>query len=160
MSTLLPSTPPQGPSLSLQVGGMTLPHPEKGPTGGEDAYFFMENLIGVFDGVGGWRRLGYDPSAFTRSFAARVVANVTAQRRAESPALAHAAATAAGIGSCTACLASFDPESGDVAGLNLGDSGALLLRRERTGQGRNYFVAYRTQSQQHRFNQPVRTFVD
>lgn len=40
--------------------------------GGEDAYFVLENDLGVFDGVGGWGAIGYDPGVFTRGFAQAV----------------------------------------------------------------------------------------
>lgn len=43
-------------------------------TGGDDAYFINAGDsgaldLGVFDGVGGWSRRGYDPGVFTRGFA-------------------------------------------------------------------------------------------
>lgn len=40
--------------------------------GGEDAFFVLENDLGVFDGVGGWGALGCDPGIFTRGFAEAV----------------------------------------------------------------------------------------
>ena len=40
--------------------------------GGEDAFFVLENDLGVFDGVGGWGAMGCDPGVFTRGFAEAV----------------------------------------------------------------------------------------
>jgi serine/threonine protein phosphatase PrpC len=146
--------------------------------GGEDAFFIQDLDMGVFDGVGGWRSLGYDPARYSREFAANAAANITAQRAAwqaqqskpsstssssgaapESASAAVAAAVLATfkgvdlklalthaleatqcVGSCTACMVSFDPQSGLLTGLNLGDSGMLLLRRDLS---RKLFVAYR-----------------
>lgn len=47
-------------SLSLWSGACSLPHPDKVDTGGEDAYFISanESVLGVADGVGGWRESG------------------------------------------------------------------------------------------------------
>lgn len=40
--------------------------------GGEDAYFALDQDLGVFDGVGAWAAKGHDPGVFTRGFAAAV----------------------------------------------------------------------------------------
>lgn len=47
-------------SLSLRSGACSLPHPDKVDTGGEDAFFVSanESVLGVADGVGGWRESG------------------------------------------------------------------------------------------------------
>lgn len=66
-------------------------------------------------------------------------------------ALQHALRNTEGIGSCTACIVSFDAESGLLTGLNLGDSGMLLLRRDLQKQ---LFVVYKTAPQQSEFNYP------
>ena len=46
-----------------------IPHHEKKEKGGEDAYLFSSDcsVIGVADGVGGWREYGIDPSQFPRT---------------------------------------------------------------------------------------------
>ena len=43
-------------ALALVSGAVSVPHPEKAGTGGEDAYFLGEDgrSLGVADGVGGW----------------------------------------------------------------------------------------------------------
>ncbi|CAM9252211.1 unnamed protein product [Hapterophycus canaliculatus] len=156
--------------------------PDKAARGGDDAFFVNVGDsgaldIGVFDGVGGWASLGHDPGVFSRGFAKATAANITAQRAEEmislmrsqkegqaSPrfakgvdlqqALEHATANAASAGNqgtCTACVVTFDPVYGMLNGLNVGDSGALLVRRDAQGTP---FVALRTATQRHKFNQP------
>lgn len=41
-------------------------------SGGEDAFFVLENDFGVFDGVGAWAAKGHDPGVFARGFAQAV----------------------------------------------------------------------------------------
>ena len=50
-------------------------------------------------------------------------------------------------GSCTACLAHIDGETGKLSALNLGDSGFLVLRNDR--------IIARSSPQQHFFDCPV-----
>ncbi|CAM9209073.1 unnamed protein product [Laminaria digitata] len=161
-------------TLTLDVGSCMIPHPEKVARGGEDAYFVLENDLGVFDGVGGWGAKGHDPGVFTRGFAQAVAGNITAQRlegadslrqsedeggRQErfanevdlKQALEHGTRNAPGKGTCTACVVTFDPVYGTLNGVNIGDSGALLVRRDTRGTP---FVALRTSTQRHKFNQP------
>lgn len=40
----------------LVSGSCALPHPQKQATGGEDAHFLSNTVVGVADGVGGWAR--------------------------------------------------------------------------------------------------------
>ncbi|CAM9324514.1 unnamed protein product, partial [Discosporangium mesarthrocarpum] len=159
-------------ALRLEVAGAMMPHPAKAARGGEDAYFALESDLGVFDGVGGWKALGHDPGEYTRGFAAAVEANITAQRealaslasrvggeRAKYPwasvdltkALTHGVDEARGMGTCTACLVTFNEKYGMLKGVNLGDSGAILVRRDTLGSP---FVALRSESQRHQFNLP------
>ncbi|CAM9769645.1 unnamed protein product [Scytosiphon promiscuus] len=168
--------------LTLDVSSSMIARPDKAARGGDDAYFVNVGDsgaldIGVFDGVGGWASLGHDPGVFSRGFAKAAAANITAQRAEEaillrrsqkegkaSPrfakgvdlqqALEHATANAAltgNQGTCTACVVTFDPVYGMLNGLNVGDSGALLVRRDAQGTP---FVALRTATQRHKFNQP------
>ena len=50
-------------------------------------------------------------------------------------------------GSCTACLAQIDGETGELSALNLGDSGFLVLR--------NNSIIVRSSPQQHFFDCPM-----
>jgi hypothetical protein len=54
-------------TLSLCAGGVSLPHPSKAKTGGEDAFFVSAagcGALGVADGVGSWSADGIDPAAY------------------------------------------------------------------------------------------------
>eukprot|EP00752_Nemacystus_decipiens_P010114 g9015.t1 len=156
--------------------------PDKAARGGDDAFFVNVGDsgaldLGVFDGVGGWARRGHDPGVFTRGFAKAAAANIRAQR-AEQAVLLQRTETKGGAtsrfaegvdlqqaleyatinaelagtqGTCTACVVTFDPVYGMLNGLNVGDSGALLVRRDARGTP---FVALRTATQRHKFNQP------
>jgi protein phosphatase PTC7 len=53
--------------LQLTAGGVSLPHPSKAQTGGEDAFFVTAagcGALGVADGVGSWSKDGVDPAAY------------------------------------------------------------------------------------------------
>jgi len=57
--------------LSLLSAGLSLPHPDKVSTGGEDAYMVQVccnggGSLAVADGVGGWNDKGVNPSAYSR----------------------------------------------------------------------------------------------
>ncbi|KAL0585088.1 hypothetical protein ABG067_005225 [Albugo candida] len=51
----------------LVSGSCALPHPQKQATGGEDAHFLSNTVVGVADGVGGWARKGIDAGEYARS---------------------------------------------------------------------------------------------
>lgn len=62
---------------------VSLPHPDKAKTGGEDAYIVSDeysaasliahgnSMIAVLDGVGSWGNHGVDPGLFSRDLARR-----------------------------------------------------------------------------------------
>jgi len=57
--------------LSLLSAGLTVPHPDKVASGGEDAFMVQMSdvgggAIGVADGVGGWNAQGVNPGAYSR----------------------------------------------------------------------------------------------
>lgn len=57
------------PRLRLVSAGVSLPHPDKVETGGEDAFFVSQDglgAVGVADGVGGWALEGIDPAQYPR----------------------------------------------------------------------------------------------
>ncbi|CAM9486020.1 unnamed protein product [Ectocarpus sp. 12 AP-2014] len=169
-------------TLTLDVDSSMIARPDKAARGGDDAYFVNAGDsgaldLGVFDGVGGWASLGHDPGVFSRGFAKATAANITAQRAEEAVSLRRSqlegeplpriaqgvdlqqaleyattnAALAGTQGTCTACVVTFDPVYGMLNGVNVGDSGALLVRRDARG---TLFVALRTATQRHNFNQP------
>eukprot|EP00903_Cladosiphon_okamuranus_P010314 g9761.t1 len=168
--------------LTLEVASSMIARPDKAARGGDDAYFVNVGDagaldLGVFDGVGGWARRGHDPGVFTRGFAKAAAANIRSQRAEQAASLQRSeteggasqrfakgvdlqqaleyatinAELAGTQGTCTACVVTFDPVYGMLNGVNVGDSGALLVRRDARGTP---FVALRTATQRHKFNQP------
>ena len=129
---LLLAALPGAASLHLVFGAHNIPHPSKAVTGGEDAFFFDDNLgtFGIADGVGGSARDGVDPGEFSReilmrchmSSASGAVPKVTdaLKMASEAPLTLR--------GSTTLLLGQLDAGSDTLRLLNLGDSGALLLR--------------------------------
>jgi len=130
---------------------------------GEDACFIASNkstdVIGVADGVGGWRSYGVDPGEFSRSLM-EVCERIVAEGRFEATQPvqiltdAYQAITERKdslIGSCTACLVTVDRASSMMHAANLGDSGMLIIR---SGQ-----VVHRSQEQVHYFNTPFQMSV-
>jgi len=125
---------------------------------GEDAYFIANHratyVLGVADGVGGWREYGVDPSQVPRtimSLCARLVDNGKFSASSPEQLLEHAYDEAsmhkdAAMGSTTACLVSFDTNDKRLHTVNLGDSGYMVVRNGR--------VLARSQEQQHYFNTP------
>lgn len=166
------------PSLHLVFGAASIPHPEKAAKGGEDAFFCDDatGAFGVADGVGGSARDGVDPGQFSRELLRVCRAAVLdgwasddgteARPAAEGGAglpLPRALSTAAAQpitlgGSSTLLLGQLQPRTNILRVLNLGDSGAMLLRpssrRFRAGNFMWPRVALRTHDQTHYFNCP------
>ena len=131
----------------------------------EDAHFLEENMLGVADGVGGWRGLGVDSGKF-----ASELIDACKQQSLDSWSLVHtplnyeedtslpcsyllpvaerAFKSVEACGSCTLILCAI--HSGLLEILNLGDSRAILVR---FAEGRPSIVM-RTSAMQHTFNTP------
>ncbi len=138
--------------LNFDVGYAYLAHPEKNT--GEDAFFVEGNCAGVFDGVSGaYESRGVDPRLFSQTLAALTQANVRAYGGAGGVVKAAIDAAAANtiIGASTACVLGMD-EFGRVFGINLGDSGARIIRSGK--------MVFRTKEQQHFFNCPYQLGTD
>lgn len=138
-----------GPSTALRRDGF-----------GDDACFVAwhqtADVVGVADGVGGWRTYGVDPSRFARSLM-RVCEQLVRDGSFEphKPAaliadsyreLHRRAAKQRLVGSATACVVMLDRQSGRLHTANLGDSGFLVVR-----QGK---IVHRSEEQTHYFNTP------
>ncbi|EDV47469.1 protein phosphatase PTC7 homolog [Drosophila erecta] len=125
---------------------------------GEDAWFMASNpqayIMGVADGVGGWRNYGIDPGEFSM-FLMR-----SCERMSHAPdfmpkrpeVLLERAyydlldQKCPIVGSCTACILTLNRANSTLYTANIGDSGFLVVR---SGQ-----VVCRSQEQQHHFNTP------
>lgn len=125
---------------------------------GEDAFFVAEdrctNVLGVADGVGGWRNYGIDPSIFSSALMANCK-RLIEQGLLDNPTPVNIIKTGYQellehkeplFGSSTACIIVLDKKSNTLHSANLGDSGFLVIR------GGN--VVHFSLGQQHYFNTP------
>ncbi|KAJ3605698.1 hypothetical protein NHX12_027742 [Muraenolepis orangiensis] len=125
---------------------------------GDDACFVARSraadVLGVADGVGGWRDYGVDPSQFSNTLM-RTCERLVKEGRF-TPSQPVGILTAGYyellqnkeplLGSSTACLVVLDRHSHRLHTCNLGDSGFLVVRG---GE-----VVHRSDEQQHYFNTP------
>ncbi|XP_060075741.1 protein phosphatase PTC7 homolog [Ylistrum balloti] len=132
-------------------------------TYGDDAYFITRNkladVIGVADGVGGWRNYGVDPSAFPKTLMTTCERMVKEGRfnprtpvkiiQASYEEMQHQKIPL--VGSSTACVVSLHREEHTIYTANLGDSGFLVIRDSE--------VIHRSVEQQHYFNTPFQLAV-
>lgn len=122
---------------------------------GDDACFVAKykstHIVGVADGVGGWRKYGIDPSEFS-SRLMRICSELVAlgefEPRRPDKLLAKAfemlATPPRPIGSSTACVLIVHQDT--LYSANLGDSGYLVLRKGH--------IIFRSREQTHYFNAP------
>ncbi|KAH7467418.1 hypothetical protein PRIC1_011467 [Phytophthora ramorum] len=162
-------------SYYLHSFAMSIPHPQKKETGGEDAFFLgmvphgedeggasapvLEDrpidiepsvptithgtqgpvdvlAMGVADGVGSWFEKGVSARQYAQELmvAAHQAVQVSyAKNHDIDPSeVLHAAWSTVLqkeiVGSSTACVLALDPEQGELHGINLGDSGFLIIR--------------------------------
>ncbi|XP_041447633.1 protein phosphatase PTC7 homolog fig [Drosophila obscura] len=130
---------------------------------GEDSFFFSStptaDVLGVADGVGGWREMGIDAGLFAKdlmhrcfthaqrpTFDARNPRNLLIQcygemKRRWKPIL----------GSSTACVVALNRSESTLYTANLGDSGFIVIR--------NGSVLNRSEEQTHSFNMPFQMTV-
>ncbi|XP_064461225.1 protein phosphatase PTC7 homolog [Ornithodoros turicata] len=125
---------------------------------GDDACFAVKyksfDVLGVADGVGGWRTYGVDPSLFSTALM-RTCERIACSGKfnLNSPASILASSyyellenKRQIIGSSTACVLVLNCVERVLYSANIGDSGFLVVR-----QGH---VVHRSQEQQHYFNTP------
>ncbi|KAJ8601512.1 hypothetical protein CTAYLR_006718 [Chrysophaeum taylorii] len=143
-----------GARLGLDVGATALPNPFKRRDGtvanrrrdygpreasddpllSEDAHFIHHDettYVGVFDGVGSWRKVGVDPRLYPRALADACVAEIKASPVSTPQDILMAAWRRVSRdqvpGSSTACLATIDDDDA-ISYVNLGDAGLVVLR--------------------------------
>ncbi|XP_012172909.1 protein phosphatase PTC7 homolog isoform X3 [Bombus affinis] len=111
---------------------------------GDDAWFSAKfktvEVIGVADGVGGWRHYGIDPGEFS-SFLMRTCERLVSMGRFTPSEPAGLLAR-----SSTACVIVLNKETSSICSANIGDSGFVVVRK---GE-----VVHRSSEQQHYFNTP------
>ncbi|XP_017020459.1 protein phosphatase PTC7 homolog fig [Drosophila kikkawai] len=130
---------------------------------GEDSWFVsstpLAEVLGVADGVGGWRDMGVDPGRFATELMAccsgqaqrpefdgkspreLLIASYQELKRREQPV----------VGSSTACLVAMHRRDCTLYTANLGDSGFLVVRNGR--------ILHRSEEQTHAFNTPFQLTV-
>lgn len=130
---------------------------------GDDACFVARHrqgdVLGVADGVGGWRTYGIDPSLFPQSLMA-VCERLVREGRFEPQQPVNILSASYHevqqdkvplIGSCTACIVALHRDEHTIYTANLGDSGFLVIRGGK--------VVHRSEEQQHYFNTPFQLAV-
>ena len=127
---------------------------------GEDAAFVASNkqnsstVFGVCDGVGGWSKYGVDPKQFSYHLASKLKLLVNSDEKFQTNQPVQLLSKAYNslfskpdlIGSSTACLASFCRITKKLFTANLGDSGYLVIRKNK--------IISRSIPQTHGFNAP------
>ncbi|KAF8292024.1 putative protein phosphatase 2C [Trypanosoma cruzi] len=130
---------------------------------GEDSFFVSNTykVIGVADGVGGWRDEGVDPALFSNSLMENAKLFAETHRKELNPEIILQSAfdkvlndKRVKAGSATACVAALRKEDTgkhviDVA--NVGDSGLLVVRNRK--------VLHRVHEKVHGFNAPFQLAV-
>lgn len=151
-----------------KLAGIQLLNRKKGVIG-DDAWFIASqkcaDVMGVADGVGGWRDIGVDPSRFSSHLmrtCKRLVEqelgsalfsngnNVNRKTPIEILSSSYQSLlenkSQSLIGSSTACIIVFNRESNCLHSANLGDSGFVVIRHNK--------IVHRSQEQTHYFNSP------
>eukprot|EP00931_Biecheleriopsis_adriatica_P095590 TRINITY_DN69182_c0_g1_i1.p1 TRINITY_DN69182_c0_g1~~TRINITY_DN69182_c0_g1_i1.p1 ORF type:complete len:337 (+),score=53.06 TRINITY_DN69182_c0_g1_i1:39-1013(+) len=163
-SDFISSEPCSG-RFHLAFAAACLPHPSKVERGGEDSYFACpaSSSFGVADGVGGWAESGVDPGLFARRLLHLCLEGINSQEEETDLDKALMSATSQILaerlqGGSTALLGRLTGST--MAILNMGDSGAMLLRpalRTRPGSEQPLLyprVVFRSSDQTHYFNCP------
>ena len=125
---------------------------------GEDAFFVAEDratsVLGVADGVGGWRNYGIDPAIFSSALMENCKQLID-QGLLDNPTPVNIMRAAYHdisenkeplFGSSTACVVVLDKKNSTLHSANLGDSGFLIIRKQN--------VVHSSLGQQHYFNTP------
>lgn len=165
---------------ALHTAITNIPHIEKRDKGGEDAYLVTDDfaVIAVADGVGGWNKKGVDPALFSNELVKHFkeqyhnLRHIGSHLKLESldakptptkdislkELLVESVKRTKSIGTSTFVSAMIDHEESVLYGLNLGDSGYLLLRPVTLKPDQDgllpYDLLFKTQEQQYKFNHP------
>uniref|UniRef100_A0A2H8TK18 Protein phosphatase n=1 Tax=Melanaphis sacchari TaxID=742174 RepID=A0A2H8TK18_9HEMI len=130
---------------------------------GDDAWFSAKgkatDVLGVADGVGGWRHYGIDPgefSSFLMTTCERLVSLGKVKPNKPNKLLAQSYYELLEnkqpiLGSSTACVVVLNKETSSIYTANIGDSGFMVVR--------GGHVVHRSEEQQHYFNTPYQLSV-
>jgi protein phosphatase PTC7 len=154
----------------FNIGIVNIPHYSKKDKGGEDAYATAEGMICVADGVGGWNEMGVDPAKYSRELCQNVEKeykkNFHKYFGTPKRIFVEAANNTRAMGSSTFCMCVLDMEKNYLHTVNLGDSGYMIVRDNKTTDHQNPALSkmleadntlqlvYKSEEQQHQFNFP------
>jgi protein phosphatase PTC7 len=152
----------------LVSAAVMLPHSKKIGKGGEDAYVISpdKTMVAMADGVGGWNKKGVDPALFSNELCSNFLKNYcnlrqigpklkleSLDQRPQTPSqidlkdlLILSVKETKSIGTSTFVAAKLRENEAVLDGLNLGDSGYMLVRAKE--------VVFKTKEQQYKFNHP------
>lgn len=132
--------------LDLETGVHMIPHPDKKDSGGEDAYFISGNVMGVSDGVGGWRRMGIDSGLYSRKLMNEAKRAALENNTLNVLEILDTAYKQMGDvqGSATACIVKISDDVKTMEAINLGDSGFMIIRDDECEN-------FRSIEQQHKY---------
>ncbi|KAK6591217.1 PP2C like phosphatase [Cryptosporidium xiaoi] len=155
--------------LRIWMGAYYLPRNDKRNSGGEDGWFVAENIqsMGVADGVGEWEDLsGKSAKNFSNNLMLNslnyIKKNMHYNGVRENPSILAKKSLINSLkvcvdngvhGASTALVSCFDHTTGILGFANMGDSGALVLRRLQFDTGKMEIVR-RVKEMQHDFNCP------
>ncbi|KAG9451699.1 hypothetical protein H6P81_004603 [Aristolochia fimbriata] len=146
----------QARKLKLECGSCYIPKEDEEYPRGQDAHFVCsaDNVIGVADGLGGFKKRGIDAGVYARNLMSHA-SSMTTARATTLPAcplriLKKAASATRAQGGSTACIIALQGRK--IVAANVGDSGFLVVR--------NGKVAYRSPVQVRGFNSPLYLHTD
>ena len=180
------------PPLPLSIAFCLIPHPKKSDTGGEDFIAISKDrhLICLADGVGGWKKKAGSAngglysqhlcSNFIRIYEEKKVRGQLSQsvsgggwtgRKKVSEvwlvdALEEAIKETKVLGSCTFTAAYFNRETSTISGINVGDSGYMIIEADGGKKGaktnQKYKVSFKSPVSENKmfngrqkFNSPI-----
>jgi len=135
-------------------GVTSLPHTDKRSKGGEDSNCHNDNLIAVADGVGGWNEIGVDPSAYSRELCSNILSEYNSNPKNKTEEIfINACQKTKNRGTSTCCICRIK-DNNTLDGLNLGDSGYLILRPSFEKDNLQFKIFFKSEEQTHGFNFP------
>lgn len=135
-----------------------IPHYKKKQTGGEDSFLVCDDLVMVADGVGGWAGKGVDPGKFSRELRDHIKEEYEKRKffgldEVEiKSSLVDAVKNTKSTGSSTIVMLLLNQETKKLHSTYVGDSLYMILRFDENAK--LFKIFYKSNEQQHRFNQP------
>jgi len=144
-------------SLIFNFGVTSLPHRDKRSKGGEDANCASKHVLSVADGVGGWNEYGIDPSLYSKNLCDNIFEYYKSFKSLSLKEIFIKACENIkhrGSSTCTIATIITKDNKNYIQGLNIGDSGYLILRPYIKESKIEIEVIYKSEEQTHGFNFP------